>query len=392
MTMPPPPAPPRHPRIAARARRRRAWSPPRCAPRTAGTRARSRSSHPHHRRPRAGSPARRDRRQGAVDQGTRSRAAGRRDRFRGAFDEGCRDDPARTRSRIAAMLPRADVRDRLIGAESIAALPRAARGSAPPRRAAPRSFGICGPTRDRAVPRQCRHAAAQASRRARPMRPCSPPPASIGSARGEVGACDPDRRRCCRRRRRARSASRRAPTMPDAGAARRDRRSSRPTLCVLAERALLAALGADCHSPVAALARLEGTSSTCAPNSSARMARTARRSRRRSPPTGPPMQARSPIACSRRRRRSSRRSSPGDEPPLLVLRPEPGAVGDAGGGARGGVDAIARRRCSSFAPSPGARPLTLPAAVLMTSAARRAPWRCRARGLIATCRSMRSAR
>jgi len=30
-------------------------------------------------------------------------------------------------------------------------------------------------------------------------------------------------------------------------------------VCVLAERALLAALGADCHSPVAALARIEGS-------------------------------------------------------------------------------------------------------------------------------------
>jgi hydroxymethylbilane synthase len=46
---------------------------------------------------------------------------------------------AATAFRIAAMLPRADVRDRLIGADSIAALTRKARGSAPPARAAPRS-------------------------------------------------------------------------------------------------------------------------------------------------------------------------------------------------------------------------------------------------------------
>ena len=47
---------------------------------------------------------------------------------------------------IAAMLPRADVRDRLIGAESLAALRAERAWSAPPRRAARRSCGASGPT------------------------------------------------------------------------------------------------------------------------------------------------------------------------------------------------------------------------------------------------------
>ena len=85
--------------------------------------------------------------------------------------------------RIAAMLPRADVRDRLIGAATHRRAAATARASAPvlaaPRRAA--APAAAGP-RDRAVPRQCRHPAAPSSRRARPTRRCSPPPGSIGSA------------------------------------------------------------------------------------------------------------------------------------------------------------------------------------------------------------------
>jgi hydroxymethylbilane synthase len=46
---------------------------------------------------------------------------------------------------IAAMLPRADVRDRLIGAESLAALPDG-RGLGPPRRAGPRRSSPAAPT------------------------------------------------------------------------------------------------------------------------------------------------------------------------------------------------------------------------------------------------------
>ena len=67
-----------------------------------------------------------------------------RDRLLGPFDEGRRERPARPRSRIAAMLPRADVRDRLIGAAIARRLAARARGSAPARRAARRR---CSPLR-----------------------------------------------------------------------------------------------------------------------------------------------------------------------------------------------------------------------------------------------------
>ena len=104
----------------------------------------------------------------------------------GPFDEGCRERAARPSSvRRRACSPRADVRDRLIGAES----PRRPAAWAPtigtssPRRAAqlrrapPRCFAI-EPFRG-----NVRDPARRSSPRARfPKRPCSPPLGSTGSA------------------------------------------------------------------------------------------------------------------------------------------------------------------------------------------------------------------
>jgi hydroxymethylbilane synthase len=87
---------------------------------------RQRGSHP-------GPAACRDRRQGIVDQGTRWLAGFGRDRFRRPFDEG-RETIRPAELAIAAVLPRADVRDVLVGAESVAAIPRRAGGH---QRAAP---------------------------------------------------------------------------------------------------------------------------------------------------------------------------------------------------------------------------------------------------------------
>ena len=84
-------------------------------------------------------------------------------------------------SRIAAMLPRADVRDRLIGADSIERLPQGRPGRH--LLAAPgRAVAACPPRpRDRSDPRQCRYAPRQGRSAARSTRPCSPPPDWTGS-------------------------------------------------------------------------------------------------------------------------------------------------------------------------------------------------------------------
>jgi hydroxymethylbilane synthase len=158
--------------------------------------------------------------------------------------------------RIAAMLPRADVRDRLIGAESIAALPQGARiGTSSPRRAA-----------------QLRH-----------LRP----DVSIVPFRGNVdtrlrkladGEADATLLAAAGLERLARPDIGHAVPLdvmlpaPAQGAvgieARADDAATLALLaaidhaethaCVATERAFLAALGADCHSPVAALATTDG--------------------------------------------------------------------------------------------------------------------------------------
>ena len=126
----------------------------------------------HQRRPDPGPAAGRGRRQGAVDQGARPRAAGRRRRFCvHSMKDVESERPAEIH--IAAMRPRGDVRDRLIGADSIDAL-RTGRGGrhlvAAARGAAARASAR---PQDRADARQCRNPAARRSKRARSTRPCS---------------------------------------------------------------------------------------------------------------------------------------------------------------------------------------------------------------------------
>ena len=156
---------------------------------------------------------------------------------------------------IAAMLPRADVRDRLIGADSIAALPEGAViGTSSPRRAA-QLGGLRPDLRitllrgnvDTRIGKVASGeidatllAAAGLDRLGRPDVGAAIPievmlPAPAQGAVGiETRTGDPAAGRV--------AAIGCATTMA----------------CVLAERALLAALNADCHSPVAALAVDEG--------------------------------------------------------------------------------------------------------------------------------------
>ncbi len=156
---------------------------------------------------------------------------------------------------VAAMLPREDVRDRLIGAASIEALPHGARiGTSSPRRAAQmrriRPDLSIVPLRGNVDTRLAKVrdgeadatllAAAGLERLGRadigaaiPLDQLLPAP-SQGAIGIEVRADDLATRML-------------VAVIGDAVTER----------CVLAERAMLAALGADCHSPVAALATLE---------------------------------------------------------------------------------------------------------------------------------------
>ncbi len=162
--------------------------------------------------------------------------------------------------RIAAMLPRADVRDRLIGAESVAALrPGAVIGTSSPRRRAQ----LLGARPDLSIvllrgnveTRLGKLAAGEVDATLL---------AAAGLDRlghGEVGHALPT------------DAMLPAPAQGAVGIeVRRDDAAAcalvaaiddAPThRCVAAERALLAALQADCHSPVAALASLAGETLT----------------------------------------------------------------------------------------------------------------------------------
>ncbi|SOB80380.1 hydroxymethylbilane synthase [Sphingomonas guangdongensis] len=157
---------------------------------------------------------------------------------------------------IAATLPRADVRDRLVGAESLEALPPGARiGTSSPRRAAQvRAIrpDLCPVTfRGNVDTRLAKLAAGEveatllaAAGLERLGRQDVGVPVSIAEmlpapAQGAVGI-------------ECRAADERTSAVLAAI-------DHLPThACVLAERALLAALVADCHSPVAALARIEG--------------------------------------------------------------------------------------------------------------------------------------
>ncbi|HWK37191.1 hydroxymethylbilane synthase [Sphingomonas sp.] len=155
---------------------------------------------------------------------------------------------------IAAMLERADVRDRLVGADSFAALPPGARiGTSSPRRAAQvrtiRPDLVPVLFRGNVDTRLARLAAGEAEATllaaagltrlgrddigvAIPLDTMLPAP-SQGAVGIEVRADDAAMRALL------------------AAIGHRETEA-----CVLAERALLAALDADCHSPVAALARM----------------------------------------------------------------------------------------------------------------------------------------
>ncbi|UUL81992.1 hydroxymethylbilane synthase [Sphingomonas qomolangmaensis] len=157
---------------------------------------------------------------------------------------------------LRAILPRADVRDRLVGAASIDDLPHGARiGTSSPRRAAQmrklRPDLVIVPFRGNVDTRIGKLAADEADATllaaaglerlgrddvgvAIPLDQMLPAP-SQGAIGIEVRAADADA-----------IATVAAIDDPDTHA------------CVMVERALLAALQADCHSPVAALARIEG--------------------------------------------------------------------------------------------------------------------------------------
>ncbi len=158
---------------------------------------------------------------------------------------------------IAAMLPRADVRDRLIGAETLAALPQGARvGTSSPRRSAQ----VLRRLRPDVKPVLFRgNVATRLAKLAR-----GEADATLLAAAGldrlgraDIGVAIPV------------EVMLPAPAQGAVGIeARTDDARVRGWLaaiddavthrCVLLERALLAALAADCHSPVAALAREEG--------------------------------------------------------------------------------------------------------------------------------------
>ena len=157
---------------------------------------------------------------------------------------------------IAAMLPRADVRDRLIGAKSLAALPRSPRiGTSSPRRAAQvrrtRPDAEIVLFRGNVDTRLAKLASGEADATLL---------ASAGLdrlGRGDIGHAIPIEEMLP------------APAQGAVGietlAARADMRAllgaidhETTNACVTAERALLAALGADCRSPVAALAIRSG--------------------------------------------------------------------------------------------------------------------------------------
>ena len=158
--------------------------------------------------------------------------------------------------RIAAMLPRADVRDRLIGASSIAALPDGANiGTSSPRRAAQllamRPDLCIAPIRGNVATRlgQIDNGAFDATLLAAAglnrlkqhdigaaIEICDMLPAASQGAIGlETSAHRPDILQLL-------AAVNHAPTHE----------------CVMAERSFLEALGGTCHSPVAALALIDG--------------------------------------------------------------------------------------------------------------------------------------
>jgi hydroxymethylbilane synthase len=157
---------------------------------------------------------------------------------------------------IAAMLPRADVRDRLIGAASIAALPQGATvGTSSPRRRA--QLLRLRPDlkiilfRGNVDTRLAKVAAGEADATllaAAGLERLNRPDVGVAIALDEMlpapaqGAVGIEARRDDGNMRGLLASLNHAPTFG----------------CVMAERALLAALHADCHSPIAALADVSG--------------------------------------------------------------------------------------------------------------------------------------
>ena len=134
------------------------------------------------RRPADRPPAERGRRQGPVLQGDRGGAAGRRNRPRRPFLQGPGDGAAR-RARCSPPSSSARISatpSSRCTAPSLDDLPQGAKlGTSSIRRAA-QMLRAPARSRDRALPRQCRHAAGQARATASPTRRCSPSPASTG--------------------------------------------------------------------------------------------------------------------------------------------------------------------------------------------------------------------
>ena len=188
------------------------------------------------------------------------------------------------------------------------------------------------------------------SQRARSMRRCSPRPGSTGSG-GPISAraipIDVDAAGAGAGRGRDRDARRRS-RAPRAD--RGDRPSPRRATCVLAERGLLAALQADCHSPVAALATIAGDALTLraellAEDGSAHVAAETRGAVGDDGLAGAlarDLLDRAPPAIRRAVRGMSRA--------LAVLRPEPGNAATAGADRGAGTCARSACRCSRFAP------------------------------------------
>ena len=207
----------------------------------------------------------------------------RADRRRGPFAEGRRDAAARDARHRRGPAARRRARRAARRGEHPRALPQGARvGTSAPRRAA-QLLHAAARLPGRAVPRQCRHPARQA-RRGRGRRDVARRRRARAAGRDAASAIRSRPRTGCPPRRRARSGSNAAPTMR--GRARCSPRSTtrRAAREVMAERALLAALGGNCHSPIAVLyprgGRAAGAhrcdcSAPTAPNGS--------RARRRSP-------------------------------------------------------------------------------------------------------------
>ena len=325
----------RHPAQRARARagraRRRALSG------RAGLRARRRSSP-------AATAARAAQRQVALGRRARAGAAAT-----GEIDlavHSAKDVPgrARRRARAARRPARARRRGRALRrrAASTSCAPGARVGTSSVRRAGPAARRARGPRGGRAA-RQRRHAPAQARRRASGCDAIVLARAGLqrlGREAERRRACS-TRRASCRRPGRARSRSRGAPrtsALREAAAAR----SPTPATfaCLLAERALARALGAELPHAARRAARVPTATDGAA---AARLGRAARRlgvgARRAAPATRD-----EPEALGRARRRAAARApAPAS---CCDAREEMASVGDAPEAARAGA-------CTSSAPGPG---------------------------------------